>query len=43
MCASACAVYREDLRDTPSPKNPWTTTLELVRVGLNLQAPSGPL
>ncbi|TNY24291.1 hypothetical protein DMC30DRAFT_162302 [Rhodotorula diobovata] len=35
--------HREDLRDTPSPKNPWTTTLELVRVGLNLQAPSGPL
>ncbi|GJN90101.1 hypothetical protein Rhopal_003100-T1 [Rhodotorula paludigena] len=35
--------HREDLRDTPSPKNPWATTLELVRVGLNLQEPSGPL
>ncbi|GAA6052968.1 hypothetical protein JCM3770_001153 [Rhodotorula araucariae] len=34
---------REDLRDTPSPKNPWATTIELVRVGLDLQAPSGPL
>lgn len=33
----------EDLRDTPSPKNPWVTTMELVRVGLNLQAPSSPL
>ncbi|GAA5839336.1 hypothetical protein JCM9279_005910 [Rhodotorula babjevae] len=35
--------HREDLRDTPSPKNPWVTTMELVRVGLNLQAPSSPL
>ncbi|GAA5922819.1 hypothetical protein JCM3775_006147 [Rhodotorula graminis] len=35
--------HREDLRDTPSPKNPWVTTMELVWVGLNLQAPSSPL
>ncbi|GAA5889583.1 hypothetical protein JCM6882_007076 [Rhodosporidiobolus microsporus] len=36
-------VHREELRDHPSPKNPWVTTLELVKVGLNMQQPSGPL
>ncbi|GAA5980789.1 hypothetical protein JCM11641_002652 [Rhodosporidiobolus odoratus] len=36
-------IHREDLRDIPSPKNPWSTTVELVRVGLNLQRPEGSL
>ncbi|GAA5875323.1 hypothetical protein JCM8547_003204 [Rhodosporidiobolus lusitaniae] len=35
--------HREDLRDNPSPKNPWVTTLELVKVGLNMQQPASPL
>ncbi|BGP17557.1 hypothetical protein JCM10213_004098 [Rhodosporidiobolus nylandii] len=35
--------HREELRDTPSPKNPWITTLELVKTGLNMQQPAGSL
>ncbi|GAA6010044.1 hypothetical protein JCM10207_007533 [Rhodosporidiobolus poonsookiae] len=35
--------HREDMREHPSPKNPWATTIDLVRVGLNLQQPVSPL
>ncbi|GAA6028802.1 hypothetical protein JCM8097_007403 [Rhodosporidiobolus ruineniae] len=34
--------HREDLRDHPSPKNPWATTVDLVRVALNMQQPVSP-
>ncbi|POY75290.1 hypothetical protein BMF94_1661 [Rhodotorula taiwanensis] len=34
---------REQLRDVPSPKNPWLTSVEMVKVALNLQEPSSPL
>jgi hypothetical protein len=35
--------HREELRDhgNKSPKSPWVTTYELVKVGLNLQQPEG--
>ncbi|TKA50653.1 hypothetical protein B0A53_06170 [Rhodotorula sp. CCFEE 5036] len=34
---------REQLRDLPSPKNPWLTSVEMVKVALNLQQPASPL
>ncbi|BGP56345.1 hypothetical protein JCM8202_000380 [Rhodotorula sphaerocarpa] len=34
---------RESLRDTPSPKNPWVTTVEMVKVAFNVQDPTSPL
>jgi hypothetical protein len=35
--------HREELRDHRSPKSPWLTTVDLVRVALNLQQPEGIL
>ncbi|GAA5987240.1 hypothetical protein JCM10908_001873 [Rhodotorula pacifica] len=35
--------HREELRDHPSPKNPWLTTVEMVKVALNMQEPASPL
>lgn len=34
---------REQLRDQPSPKNPWLTSVEMVKVAFNLQEPASPL